>query len=608
MSELLKKYPIKAKEYLQQLPIWPVSGSQSTIHQPATKALLPPYPALSPLGMTKTDIFIETNVASSYNQQLEQLGVKTMSLNDFLRNHVGVSLDQEISPAKKPRYLELLKILFKENSQAVSSYPLGIDGNGRFRMINSLYSSNEEIFAAAFRDVGATHFLHTDYRNLPGWKHSPLLQAISESSYLACARSIQRRGSGLEAQDQFIDDARTVFDYFCWDAREMQLWSSNTWRELWRIPFAPIKTSTVNNPDHRVPRMQELLGNKKITSIAEATIPEYAHITWSQLPILERPPSSFARRKIPMECIPPPSTVLSHLVFLSSNRYKIGGEQIPAYVIDIKACYTHLQNRIGKDSPFPVMPAAEIWFNAETEDVQLMSVEDFQASWTCSRDLCIGLEYDSLPLQRVRSLLTPFRELLMACHVRRVKAPVIPHFLHKVTDHTSLVLDGIQRLRQEGQSFDVKLVVDGQTFNAHWTVLSAVSRYFDRMFVSGMRETIERTIVFPPESEIKPKTVSILLDYMYSGMVSETKLSGNVSDDLDDIIDQLYASNLWQLDKLKDALEITLCDKLWIRPETVRDILKCAEEVRAERLARICSQYISDNIEIVERESTSEDF
>lgn len=605
MSEILQQH-LSAKEYLRQLPIWPVSGlsnSQITVHRPATKALLPPYPVLSSSGMATTSIFIEKDVTRLYGSQLEKLGVKRMSLDDFLRNHVGVSLDQKISSEKKPRYHSLLNDLFKVNPHAFYKYPLAVDGNGRFRVANSLYLSDEPIFKAAFRDLEATHFLHTDYRGLDCWKNSSLLQEITEGSYLECARSIERRGSEMGVQDQLIADARTVSEHLCWDTRETQSWNPNTWRELSRISFVPIQTVGAGNPSHRIPRMRELMMGKKLTKITEAVIPEYTTIAWSQFPILERSPSSYAqRRMLAGGGIPSSSTVINHLIFLSNNRFKVEAAQIPAYVLDIKASYLHLQNLAGMGNQFSVLPEAEIWFNAEAEDVSFMSKEMFQASWISSMNLCIGLEYDSPSLRQVRSYLTPFQELLVFCRVNRIKAPVIPRSLKKPTDHTSLMLKGLQRLRKEGRSFDVKLVVGGQTFNAHWTVLSAVSGYFDRMYTSGMREAAERTITFPPGSDISPKTVSILLDYIYTGEVPNVELSDDVSDNLDDIIEQLYVSNLWQLDELKNILEGVLCSKHWIRPETVRAILKCAEEVCAETLVRVCSQYISDNYEIIQQE------
>lgn len=573
---------------------------QALIHQPATKALLPPHPKLSSLGMTRSDVFIESNTAKQYGRQLEHLGVKKMSLDIFLRTHVGVCSGHEIAPDKKTNYPALLKTLFNENFDACSRYPVGIDGNGRFCMVDSLYAFDEPVFAAAFRDVELINFLHPDYRNLDIWHRSSLQKTITDSRYLACARSIQRRGAQTDNHSLW-EDAKTVFQYLAWDTPDIRLWSSITWRDLPRIPFVPTGTVSPANPSHRTSRMQELSGNTKFTTLIDGIVPDYIDIAWSQCPIFYTSPSSFVLGKLPTRGIPSSGTVLRHLMFLSNNRFNVTKMQIPEYSKDIKLCYMYLLRRMPVASDdIRTSVETDIWFNVESDDIQYMSMDEFRGSWAKSSNICLGLDYDSLPLQRVRSFLTPFQELLEHFNVRKLKGPVIPTQTPQITDHNSLVLRGFQRLRSQGRSLDVKLVAQGgQVFQAHWSLLSAVSRYWDVMSVSGMRETTTRTVDLP---EIRPKTVSVMLDYIYSGQEPAVNLSDDVSGDLEDLIDQLRTADLWELKDLKTMLEIQLCNKHWIRPETVRSVLNCAEEVRAKTIIQVCTQYISDNNEIVQRE------
>lgn len=551
--------------------------------------------------MTKGDIFIEASTAKQYSRQLENLGVKKMTLDNFLRNHVGICLAHEISPDKKPSYPSLLKVLLSETQDASSRYPIGVDGNGRFCMLDSLYASDVPVFIAAFRDLEKTRFLHPDYRNMEIWQRSSIQRVITEDRYLASARSIHRRATeGQIGDNNLIQDAETVFEHLTWDTPEMRAWSTITWRDLSKIAFVPIRAVSMTNPEHRRPRMHELSGDTKLTTLVDGILADYVDIAWSQCPIFHNQPSSFVLSKISTRGIPSLNKVLIHLVFLSNNRHKVAKAQILDYVKDIKASYMHLLRQpVSYKEIRTTFEGDNIWFNAEVEEISLMSTEHFQESWTNSSNLCLGLEYDSLPLQKVRSFLAPFQELLGYFGVRKLKVPAIPTQVPRITDHNSLVLSGFQRLRREGRSFDVKLIAQGQVFQAHWALLSAVSRYWDGMFVSGMIEVMTRTVDLP---EMRPKIVSTLLDYIYSGVIPAIGRSADVSSDLEYLIELLYAADLWELDDLKATLGHTLCDKHWIRPETVRAVLQCAEEVRATVLIPVCRQYILENHEIVQRE------
>lgn len=588
-----------------QFPIWPVAANSRALvhHQPAMKALLPPLAKLASLGMTKGDVFIEANTAKHYSRQLENLGVKKMTLDNFLRNHVGVCLAHEISPDKKPSYPSLLKILLSETQDVCSRYPIGVDGNEKFCMLDSLYASDVPVFMAAFRDLEKTRFLHPDYRNMEIWRRSSIQRVVTEDHYLASARSIQRRATEEQTGDHnLMQDAETVFEHLTWDTPEMRAWSSITWRDLSKVTFVPTRAVSVTNPEHRRSRMHELSGSTKLTTFVDGILADYADIAWSQCPIFHIQPSSFVLSRIPTRGIPSPSKVLIHLVFLSNNRHKVAKAQILDYVKDVKASYMHLLRQpVSYEEIRTTLEADNIWFNAEADDISLMSTEDFQESWTNSSNLCLGLEYDSLPLQKVRSFLAPFQELLGHFGVKKLKGPAIPAQAPRITDHNSLVLSGFQRLRREGRSFDVKLIVQSQVFQAHWTLLSAVSRYWDGMLLSGMIETRTRTVELP---EMRPDIVSSLLDYIYSGRIPAIGHSADVSNDLENLIDLLYAADLWGLDDLKSILGHTLCDKHWIRPETVRIVLHCAEEVRATVLIQVCRQYILENREIVQREES----
>lgn len=602
VSELVVRFP-QAREYLRELPLWPSTSSGLSIHKPATRALLPPYPILSHSGMTHGDIFVDSAVAQEYSEQLEQcLNVERMTVGCFLREHVGVIPGCQIHENRIPYFERLVEILATVCPQVFSEHALGVDGNGRFQWLDSLYSPDEPIFVAAFPD--SRHFLHQDYRHFPGWAQSPLVREVTEVSYLACARSIRERAAASETEDGLLVDARIVFGYLCHEDRyrnwAMELWGLPTWTEISNTEFAPVKT-IFGDPHHRhrISRMTELLAGRTITKFSDAIVPDYTDVAWSQYPVLEISPSPLVIKNLPAAGVSA-STVLSHLIFLWRNRENVVAEHIQDYVVDIGKSYQWLQDNFQSEDDFSVTQEADIWFNADIPDVLGMTPGEFQSSWSPSRNLCTGLEHDLLPLRHVRSFLAPYHRLMTHCGVKTMKAPNIPSSLHSAVNHTSLVLNGFQKLREDGWSLDVKIVLEGQEFHAHCAVLCALSGYWNRNLRAKTGEA-QKTHTFPVGSKVKPESVSALLDYIYTGHVSNTEPLGVYSEDLHNVIDQLYLSNEWELEELKAELELSLCKRSWIRPDLIYTILKCAEYVGAGDLLGICNQYVRDNREIVDQ-------
>lgn len=601
ISDLLGKYSPSAKEYLTQLPIWPVMNSMTHAHRSATTVLLPPHPDIAGISMTNEKSFVEPNVAKEYGQQLEKLGAEKMTVPQFLHSHVGVIKGAKIAQAKKASYPSLIKTLSSAYRIAFSDEPLGVDGNGSFCMLKSLYHFDEPIFKAAFRDLEETHFLHPDYRKLDAWQSSPLLRDITQIAFLACARSIHRRArlEGLEnLSNLLVDDAKTVFGYLRWDFRDMLKWSSGSWRELPYITFVPVKTVFTDSPSHRIPRMRQLIGNSRLTSLVNAVRPEQEPIAWSQCLIMEGSPGSYALRNLPTNDIT--ETVLEHLIFLSENRNNVTSAQIPDYVKDITASYKYLSNCIGMTSRLSIAPGANVWFNINAEYASNLTIDDFQTSWTCSKHLCFELETDSYQFQPVRSFLAPYRNLLKHCGIKSITAPVIPVPSYWATDHASLVLSGLQELRREGQSFDLSLVVEGEVFNAHSVILFAVSKFWRVIFSKKLSTAATRTYVIPDEWNIKPGTVKAILDYIYDGRA--------VAEDFDSAMDQLHASHKWQLHELNAMLEAQLLQSQWIHVNTIHRIQEYALLARAKVLVKMCDQYISNNWELFEQQGVEVDY
>lgn len=598
MGHLLESFP-ESTPYLKQLPIWPSESKQLLPYKPANKAMLAPDYDISFTGLTENDTFIQASVAGKYSNELIKLGVKRISLDMLLVENVHQG--GEIETSKIVSYKNFVASLYRRNPGTFSKYPLAIDGNKHHCMINSLYDHKNPIFIAAFRDK-KTHFMHPDLRGLDIWQNAGLRLQPTEICYLECVNSINRRrkeASPIE-DDQLIADARTVFEYLSWDTQEMQSWKSGTWATLHEIPAVPVKTEFGDNPEYRKPEMRNILQNSNFTTFSKAVTPEHISIAWSQCPILKNKLGSFVLTCIPNNGIPSTETVLKHLIFLSENRCLVAWQEIRAYVADIKACYQHLQDRTSSLSPPD--RRAEIWFNADAGDVNGMDQSTFRDSWACSEELCSGLNNDSSQIKYVRTLLIPFADLLDHYGVEKHVPPTCLSLPTEPTDHPALMLAAFQRFRKEGKLLDVQLEVENERLNAHRIVLAAASTYWEKLLTSGFAESNKKIIPLP---ELRAKTVTEVLDYIYTGDVSGISQSADPSDTLQGLMYQLEVSDMWHLDSLKAQLEYQICrnDLDLIRPESVQYILKLAESTRASSLSQVCERYISDNRQIVLREN-----
>lgn len=552
--------------------------------------------------MTQGDIFIDAAVARQYREQLKSLGVVEMTIDSFLKEHVKAIPGCQIQKEQIPYFENLINILTAVYPQVFSDHPIGVDGNGTFQWLKSLYSPDNPIFMAAFQDP--KHFLHLDHRHFRGWEKSPLVQTVTEESYLACARSIQERAADADGDEDLLVDAAIVFGYLCredgYRDRETQTWSSSTWKKLSSIAFAPVKTS-FDDPRHRhrVQRMTELLAGRKITKVADAVSPHHMDIAWSQYPVLEMSPSPLVAKHL-TAVSPSATSVLSHLLFLWQDRGGVVAEHIPSYVADITKCYQWLQDLLLSGSDFQVPHEADVWFNADKPDVQTMTQDEFRESWLPSRVLCIGLDHDLGPLRHVRSFLAPYSKLMSHCNVKTMKPPNVPTSLHSTGNHSPLILGGLQKLRQEAWSTDVKIILEDQKFDAHCAVLCAMSGFWVRDLRARAGEA-KKIFTFPASSKIKPESVSAVLDYMYTGSVPHTELLGVYSENLHNVLDQLFLAHEWELRELKAEMEQSLCTRFWIRPDYIRTIVKCAEYVGAADLLEICNCYVRENREIVDQ-------
>ncbi|KAG0636272.1 hypothetical protein HOY80DRAFT_926003 [Tuber brumale] len=575
---------------LKQLPIWPVLSS----FQPAEKLKLAPHRSLVLTEMIDKTTFLKPDLASKYQDELKKLGVPQLSYQDFLNNEIGLA--RKYLPSKNIReYRKFTETIYRVNSGVFQCYDLAVNGDLCFCSPSALYDSSAPLFQAAFRDQGGSRFLHPVLAESSIWK-TFLIKNISGPTYIECARSIERRNNQIFPDDRLESDSRTVFNHLCWDYQEMHSWPVSVWKALSNIRFAPVQEA-ITSPGQsqlRSKQREKFRQRNRLVPISEAVDPKFEGISWSQKPVLVVEMGSQALGKITSsQPMITPTTVLGHLEYLASHREIITKEELPTRISEIKKAYEYLEEKV----PVYTIPEnVPIWLNIENGDLVGMTLETFQTSWSCTRDLCLNSNYDSGEIKRVRSFLGRFHQLLVQARVRRI---IPPPSIPEPYKTQSPILEGLLNLREQKVLFDVTITAPPQTFKAHKIVLASVSEYWRGMFTSNCRESSTAEISLQDD----PSTVKVLLDYIYTNNFIKPPREVDVTRQLENLLDQLEKSEKWFLPSFQHSMENYLSDPHWIRPETVKSILRSAETYKADRLADVCRGYIENNWVIVERES-----
>ncbi|XP_041349089.1 kelch-like protein 24 [Gigantopelta aegis] len=84
-------------------------------------------------------------------------------------------------------------------------------------------------------------------------------------------------------------------------------------------------------------------------------------------------------------------------------------------------------------------------------------------------------------------------------------------------DHSSSLIDNMEKLRLEGHYSDITIIVSGKTFPCHKVILSSGSPYFKSMFASGMEESRKDTVDL---KEVDALVFENVLHFIYTGKVN----------------------------------------------------------------------------------------
>ena len=123
-------------------------------------------------------------------------------------------------------------------------------------------------------------------------------------------------------------------------------------------------------------------------------------------------------------------------------------------------------------------------------------------------------------------------------------------YLYKPKDHSSVMFSYLSKLRKSDIFCDITIIIANNKYRAHKIILTAASPYFEAMFLSGMAESHQDSVVL---QNIDTAAFESILNMIYEGQIFISVTT---------VQSILFAASIFQIDHLKMACSDFLIKEL----------------------------------------------
>ncbi|TGZ81070.1 hypothetical protein EX30DRAFT_395880 [Ascodesmis nigricans] len=586
------------KRMIKKAPIWNVispNGAETWVTSEELHLSPDYYQSVGWSKVARRGFFLDNSRQMTYEKKLLHLGVPRVSASEFICQYTIAAQGGVIPATELKSYAKFLRQLGDQHHyrSLLSDHPILFDGNRRFCRANTLYDHREKTFMAAFRDSELDMFLHPKLRPL-SVHISKLISRVNPRTMLQSAQSIEQRVQMIDENDlaqraQLYRDAETVWNSTIHMAT--QYGSHSPLSNLTHLRFIP--TDVTQAQSHRRDKMVEIYHQTGgLTTVNDGIISSEVPIAWSQLPVfkVDPAPAVFQGQSRRLSA----QTVVNHLRFISEHRENIKDDQIEDCIVDIRESYRYLE----KVGIMAIDRNIEIWLNVDiSAGIRNVRKEDFLRSWTSTSNLVLGLTYDTSTLHQVDDFLLPFRDMLEKAGVKTLKS--IQRLSRPPAENPGNLLGKLNEFRRHGTLTDFEIRGNDSgpfqpPLRAHRIVLAAGSGVFKSMMSTGMTEATTGEATF----DFTMKVLDAVVTHIYTGEMSPAN-TDDIDDALQYLVDMLHAADYFGISELLAQVEQELCNEIYIRPETVVDVLAAASDHGARGLEEACRKYKEDNRDII---------
>ncbi|CAG8553738.1 7277_t:CDS:2, partial [Dentiscutata heterogama] len=600
-NEFITNQNEKLIKFVKTLPIWPTQSRSTCIS--AKEGIIPPRDIPFFSIQEETNIFLVESDLDYYT--LFNLGATYIEPVEYVKEHLDprtVTLDQQ--------YIDFLKAVLSLEKREIEDYlsPLSIVPNYYLTGLvkaNALYDINEALFRRIFWNTSKLlhPVLQGDLRCLNALKRIGLRYQVNSVTFLECVREIDSRIRSNQLNDQINlvkSDARFLVEYLYEHLTNLNF-SLFQWQELLSIKFVPVDT------DLESPLKETAVTTTGFESIKLLCCQEYKLLCWTQCPLFLRsldPPNTFKSR-ISGSCRPTINKVIDNLYYVAldisqseNNSWKSPkGVQL---ILDIlKETYKHLETLLKTDNSHYNEIIARLRTNAK---IFLNGNDPFiPEDWVAGENLVFGAHEDvRAGLHKVHDNLKEFKQLLKLAGAREIKNINFNVKTQNYSQKDKLLSGLLDNFEEQNDTMHHDVVF--QIHHENRIEKIKANRYvLSALFCGRMKEATEYQKVIVDIDDIEPLTFRVLIRWLHgqeleeaiSAVFSDTKCSDVF------LVELLKASDKYQVDPLKDQVEVMIIKGSYVNIDNAIEINEWAKLLRATQLNNYCQQYIKENKTLV---------
>lgn len=400
LSNFSRSEEVPHKPTLLALPVWPRIKRAECSHLPEHLAADEAWffkhremimPWMKGLSQLVDPAVIETEESE---EPPSKLGRKLTTVETFW-HHVKKNIPSNvIDEVSRQHHLRFVRYLAKYGIQPHAK--IAPNGNGMLVEANSLYDHDDDMFQCAFREEDLARFLHSDFRNLRsywvkiGLRARPATRVMSSDNFLQCALAIDRRYKPAIRNQVFDQDALVVSAYLRYDQPAFHSWSIFIWEQVLKVRMFEVQNNVSHQCSYRQDRMRQIAQEHTHCALEDAGRTGDMRVLWSQVKFLKDGPAASVLDKLPGGGSPSTGIVYKQLQFLISKRSDISQRDLQEYLKDVQACYNHLQDNADSARALDGIREAQIWFNFDTTQIDVIPKAVVEASLTSAKLLCLN--------------------------------------------------------------------------------------------------------------------------------------------------------------------------------------------------------------------------
>ncbi|GES98868.1 sacsin isoform X2 [Rhizophagus clarus] len=592
---------------LVSLPIWSIHSCEDNFIN-ARSGILLPYD-LPFFSFRKNTTFYKCNNKSDFNT-LVKLGAKFISELDYVKDHILPSFKAFSTPPRD--YIPFLQAILLLNNPEIEQYfrqreVIPNKSLTEFVSADTLYDMNNPLFRSIFADTDKIlpQEFQSNHDCLNALGRIGLKRQMNCNIFVECAQEIDLQIKQGVNPHVVKERAKNLVRYLYENINTLSF-NNEQWNKIKKIKFVPSEKNLRNQ------FYKEQKETSSFESFENLCSRKYVKICWTQCPLFDEnvePNSSFNESHQEIG-FPSAENIIEHwFVIVKMSKANSWNRNYKKELKGVINEIYQVMNTLSEDKAFELLIKLKI--DKPEKKIFLNGDDPFdEKNWVAGKELLYGIQEDIKGMYKVKDCLKEYKSLLILAGASEI-APPRPPSPNPIFNQKDKLVNSLQNklIEQDNKYHDVIFNIGGEKIGANKYVLSAASKYFDRMFYGGLSESAmdKKDIII---EDIRPDIFRALLQWLY-GKSFDDAIEPVLSKPNDIptgqsyetyyltfLVDLLKVTNYYGVE-LKEEVEDKIINSPQINVTNVCNVLERAKESDATRLIDFCKQYIESNRKII---------